>query len=125
MMKLVKIFISHHQQGLLDNLLPRNRKGIGTKWVFKQKQNIVFREGLVFKVYGQITGMDFQDNFVADVQTAFLHHGDLEEEWFIKILIGYKEILAVTDEPINKKDLQLAWFKLQDHGGKRSSLVVS
>jgi len=113
----------------LDHL-PRNRKGIGTKWVFKQKKNGVYRARLVVKGYDQIAGVDFQYNFapvtsevtlrillimwviedyfaeVADVQTAFLH-GDLEEELFIKIPDGYKEFLAETNESIDQKYLQL------------------
>ena len=113
----------------LDHL-PRNRKGIGTKWVFKQKKNGVYRARLVVKGYDQVAGVDFQYNFapvtsevtlrillvlwvledyfaeVADVQTAFLH-GDLEEELFIKIPIGYKEFLAENNESIDHKYLQL------------------
>jgi hypothetical protein len=113
----------------LDHL-PRNRKGIGTKWVFKQKKNGVYRARLVVKGYDQIAGVDFQYNFapvtsevtlrillilwviedyfaeVADVQTAFLH-GDLEEELFIKIPVGYKEFLAEINESIDQKYLQL------------------
>ena len=110
--------------------LPQNRKGIGTKWVFKQKKNGIYRARLVVKGYDQIAGVDFQYNFapvtsevtlrimlilwlledyfaeVADVQTAFLH-GDLEEELFIKIPDGYKEFLAETHESIETKYLQL------------------
>lgn len=116
------------KQGL--DHLPRNRKGIGTKWVFKQKKNGVYRARLVVKGYDQVAGVDFQYNFapvtsevtlrillilwiledffaeVADVQTAFLH-GDLEEELFIKIPIGYKEFLAETNESIDHMYLQL------------------
>lgn len=108
------------------NQKTRNRKGIGTKWVFKQKKNGVYRARLVVKGYDQIAGVDFQYSFapvtsevtlrillilwvnedyfaeVADVQTAFLH-GDLEEELFIKIPVGYKE---------------LDWYRRQDHGGR-------
>ncbi len=43
---------------------------------------------------------------VADVQTAFLS-GDLEEELFIKIPMGYKEFLQETSEKIEEKFLQL------------------
>ncbi len=42
------------------NQLPSNRKGIGTKWVFKQKKNGVFRARLVVKGYDQVAGIDFQ-----------------------------------------------------------------
>jgi hypothetical protein len=112
------------------NSLPANRKGIGTKWVFKEKKNGVFRARLVAKGYDQIAGIDFQYNFapvtsevtlrillvmwvvndlfaeIADVQTAFLH-GDLEEEIFIKIPPGYKEYLSETKETIDEKFLKL------------------
>ena len=112
------------------NSLPANRKGIGTKWVFKEKKNGVFRSRLVAKGYDQIAGIDFQYNFapvtsevtlrillvlwivkdlfaeIADVQTAFLH-GDLEEEIFIKIPPGYKEFLSESEETINEKFLKL------------------
>ena len=112
------------------NSLPSNRKGIGTKWVFKEKKNGVFRARLVAKGYDQIAGVDYQYNFapvtsevtlrillvmwiindlfaeIADVQTAFLH-GDLEEEIFIKIPPGYKEYLSENNEMINEKFLKL------------------
>ena len=112
------------------NSLPANRKGIGTKWVFKKKKNGVYRSRLVAKGYDQIAGVDFQYNFapvtsevtlrillvtwivnnlfaeIADVQTAFLH-GDLEEEIFIKIPPGYKEFLAETNETIDEQFLKL------------------
>ena len=110
--------------------LPPNRKGIGTKWVFKKKKNGVYRARLVVKGYDQVAGIDFQYNFapvtsevtlrillilwivenyfgeVADVQTAFLH-GDLEEEIFIRIPSGYQEFLAEQGESIQEKFLQL------------------
>ncbi|MFN7263265.1 MAG: reverse transcriptase domain-containing protein [Cyanobacteriota bacterium] len=112
------------------NSLPANRKGIGTKWVFKKKKNGVYRSRLVAKGYDQIAGVDFQYNFapvtsevtlrillvmwivldlfaeVADVQTAFLH-GDLDEEIFIKIPPGYKEFLSEINETIDEQFLKL------------------
>ncbi len=112
------------------NNLPYNRKGIGTKWVFKEKKNGEFRARLVAKGYDQIAGVDFQYNFVpvtseitprillilwiidnlfadvADVQTTFLH-GELEEEIFIKIPPGYKEYLSELEEKVNGKFLRL------------------
>ncbi|MFM8622083.1 MAG: reverse transcriptase domain-containing protein, partial [Holophagaceae bacterium] len=110
--------------------LPLNRKGIGTKWVFKKKKNGVYRARLVVKGYDQVAGIDFQYNFapvtsevtlrilmilwisedyfaeVADVQTAFLH-GELEEELFIKIPSGYKEFLSEEGTSIYDPYLQL------------------
>jgi hypothetical protein len=116
------------KEGLTE--IPHNRKGIGSKWVFKEKKNGVFRARLVAKGYDQVAGIDFQYNFapvtsevtlrilltmwvvhdffaeVADVQTAFLH-GDLEEELFIKIPPGYKEFLNEINETIQGRYLKL------------------
>ncbi len=39
---------------------PSSRKGIGTKWVFKEKKNGVFRARLVVEGYNQIAGIDFK-----------------------------------------------------------------
>jgi hypothetical protein len=113
------------------NTLPSNRKGIGSKWVFKKKKNGVYRARLVVKGYDQVAGVDYQYNFapvtsevtlrillilwaiedyyaeVADVQTAFLY-GDLEEELFIKIPPGYEEFLQEeTGEHVDGKYMKL------------------
>ena len=45
------------------DILPEGRIGIGTKWIFKEKKNGVFRARLVAKGYDQIAGVDFQENF--------------------------------------------------------------
>ncbi len=95
--------------------LPPNRKEIGTKWVFKEKKNGIFRARLVIKDHNQIAGRDFQYIFalvtskvalkillifwvikvllaeIVDVQPAFLY-GDLEEEICIKIPSGYENV---------------------------------
>ena len=39
--------------------MPKDRKAIGTKWVFKEKKNGVFRARLVGLGYSQIPGVDF------------------------------------------------------------------
>jgi hypothetical protein len=113
------------------NSIPNGRKGIGMKWVFKEKKNGVFRARLVAKGYDQIAGIDFQYNFapvtseitlrtalilwvinayyaeIADVKTAFLH-GDLEEEIFILNPPGYKEFLEELGEVLEGSYLQLS-----------------
>ena len=91
--------------------VPKDRRLIGSKWVFKVKKNGVFRARLVALGYSQIAGIDHQDNYapvivdvtfkiimvlallnkwvceIVDVETAFLY-GDLEEEIFMKIPEG-------------------------------------
>ena len=92
-----------------------NRRLIGNKWVFKIKRDGTYRARLVALGYSQIPGVDYRDNFapvahdvsfrialarmilekldslVIDVETAFLY-GDIEEEIFMKSLVGMEEI---------------------------------
>jgi hypothetical protein len=99
--------------------IPKDRKAIGTKWVFKEKKNGVYRARLVGLGYSQIPGVDFTENYAAvanditfrillviyllynydskviDVETAFLY-GDLEEEIYMQIPQGYKECIDST-----------------------------
>jgi hypothetical protein len=93
--------------------VPKNRRLIGNKWVFKIKRNGVYRARLVALGYSQIPGVDFTDNFapvihdvtfriilvrmmvrklhacLVDVETAFLY-GDLEEEIYMEMPKGYE-----------------------------------
>ncbi len=59
--QMLKNMVWRRKKGL--NNLPPNRKGIGTKWVFRKKKNGVYRARLVAKGYNQIAGVDFQYNF--------------------------------------------------------------
>jgi Reverse transcriptase (RNA-dependent DNA polymerase) len=94
--------------------VPKERKLIGSKWVFKIKKNGTYRARLVALGYSQLPGIDFTDNFapvihdvtfrimlliyfmlkydskIIDVETAFLY-GDLDEEIYMKIPEGLKE----------------------------------
>ena len=83
--------------------VPRNRRLIGCKWVFKIKIDGTYRARLVALGYSQVPGVDFTDNFapvgndatfrvalarmmmedlncmLMHVETAFLY-GEIEEE---------------------------------------------
>jgi hypothetical protein len=104
--------------------VPKGRKIIGCKWVFKKKRNGVQRARLVALGYSQVPGIDFSENFAPviddatfrlvliliqreqlkayslDVESAFLH-GELDEEIYMRKPKGYEEIFG------NKEDLCL------------------
>ena len=44
--------------------IPKGRRLIGTKWVFKKKRNGVYRARLVGLGYSQIPGVDHKDFFL-------------------------------------------------------------
>ena len=95
--------------------IPKNRRLIGNKWVFKIKRDRTYRARLVALGYSQIPGVDYTDNFapvahdvsfrialarmmveklgslVMDVETAFLY-GEIDEEIFMKSPVGMEEI---------------------------------
>jgi len=107
--------------------IPEGRRLIGSKWVFKEERDGRFRARLVCLGYSQIPGVDFSDNHapvgnditfrvimvlrliynlhavLLDVETAFLY-GKLEEEIYMEIPTGYKE---VYEDPGNDKVLVL------------------
>ena len=95
--------------------IPKSRRLIGNKWVFKIKRDGTYRARLVALGYSQIPGVDYTDNFapvahdfsfriaharmmvenfdslVMDVETAFLY-GEIDEEIFMKLPVGMEEI---------------------------------
>ena len=99
--------------------VPNERTLVGHRWVFRVKNNGVFRARLVALGYTQIPGIDHEDNFspvinevtmrtvlvamlmygwiaeIVDVKTAFLN-GDLEEEIFMNIPKGLIYVKALT-----------------------------
>jgi hypothetical protein len=97
---------------------PKGKNIIGSKWIFKNKLNeegqvIMKKERLVYKVYAQIEGLDFDETFAPvarleairmflayachkrfkvyqmDVKSTFLN-GDLSEEVYMEKLKGFK-----------------------------------
>jgi Reverse transcriptase (RNA-dependent DNA polymerase) len=96
--------------------IPKERSLIGSKWVFKQKKNGIYRARLVALGYSQILGVDFSENYAPivnditmrmmlvlklknnwtsetiDVETAFLYR-DLAEEIDMTIPKGLEEYL--------------------------------
>ena len=97
--------------------VPKGRKAIGSKWVFKKKKSGVYRARLVALGYNQVPGVDFTDNFspvtsdttiklllvcmlknnwssrMIDIETAFLE-GRLQDEIYMNIPLGFLECLG-------------------------------
>jgi Reverse transcriptase (RNA-dependent DNA polymerase)/gag-polypeptide of LTR copia-type len=101
--------------------LPKERKLIGNKWVFKLKKNGTHRARLVALGYSQVPGVDYTENYafvindisvriilimyllnkydskIIDVETAFLY-GDLDEEIYMKIPDGLQEYKKISPD---------------------------
>ena len=101
--------------------VPNERKLIGSKWVFKEKRDGIFRARLVALGYSQVAGIDFTGNYSPvvhdssfrivllliaklglkawslDIETAFLN-GNLQEEIYMKLPEGYGEIKGETSD---------------------------
>ena len=114
--------------------VPEGRKLIGSKWAFKEKRDGRYRARLVCLGYSQIPGVDFSDNYapvgndvtfrvimilrlmfgfnvvLLDVETAFLY-GKLEEEIYMEIPSGYKEVYQEAKRDTVLK-LQMAMYGL-------------
>ena len=106
---------------ILRKNVPKDRRLIGCKWVFKKKKNGVYRARLVALGYSQIPGVDYTENFapvvddvtfrlvliwawlcglegeVIDIETAFLY-GDLEQEIYMTVPEGLQYFEEVTDD---------------------------
>jgi hypothetical protein len=95
-----------------QTMIPKQRKVIGCKWVFKKKRDEYHRARLVAQGFSQVSRVDFTENlapviddtsfrivpsliqkwgckaFALDIETNFLH-GSLEEEIYMRIPEGY------------------------------------
>jgi hypothetical protein len=98
--------------------VPKGRRLVGCKWVFKLKKNGVYRARLVALGYNQIPGVDYTENFapvvndvtirivlvlmllnqwegeLVDVEVAFLH-GDMDTEVYLEIPEGMEHFETV------------------------------
>ena len=101
--------------------VPKDRRLIGCKWIFKIKRDGTYRARLLALGYSQVPGVDFTDSFapvvhdvtfrvaltrmmvedlncmLMDVETAFLY-GEIEEEIYMEVPVGMKEVFSNPEE---------------------------
>ena len=104
--------------------IPSGRRLVECCWVFKIKRNGIYHARLVAKVFSQIPGLDFTDNFspvvndvtfrvvltqrlimkweakIVDIDNAFLN-GELEHDIYMTIPEAYAECI----NPFEKRKL--------------------
>ena len=69
--------------------IPKDKRSIGSKWVFRKKINGVFRARLVGLGYSQIPGVDYKDNFspvVTDTTFWCVLVVALMREWKLEVV---------------------------------------
>ena len=105
--------------------VPKDRRWIGCKWVFKIRRDRTYRARLVALGYSQVPGVDFTDNFtpvvndvtfrvalarmmmedlncmLMGVETAFLY-GEIGEEIYMEVPVGMKEVFSSPEEAEKK-----------------------
>jgi Reverse transcriptase (RNA-dependent DNA polymerase) len=116
--------------------IPTRRKLIGSKWVFKEKKNGIYRACLCALGYNQVPGVDYTDNFapvvndvtlrlvflswltnpawsaqIYDVETAFLY-GELEEPVYMRISQCLDKFVGNLDPKIDCLFLKKAMYGL-------------
>ena len=123
----------------LKSEVPEGRRLVGCKWVFKLKDNGVYRSRLCAQGFTQKPGVDFQENFAPvvhdvtfrvslvtklafgledeqfDVETAFLY-GDLDEEIYMELPELYDKYLAEKGKKGYSHDTHCVLLKKSIYG---------
>ena len=129
--------------------IPKNRRLIGNKWVFKIKRDGMYRARLVALGYSQIPGVDYTDNFapvahdvsfrialarmmvkkldnlVMDVETAFLYGKIIIK--FVKSEENEADIFTknTTNMTFHNHQKKLVWDKTNVDNEMKQELTQS